>query len=474
MAKIDTDYTTPQNKFFNAILSRLTEDGDEQTAAAFLELYSICRAKVAEVFPDDTEPEKAQKATKILIVTIRELEIEMKQLANDYLADLQQGQIMDDAKLQAKHDKLQNRAIKLAFKELFGISIKMQAGRKEELTGREIAASEGALIDINDRLVSPSTRETIKRMRTHNYYLLPGARAAERGAFSSTGNLNTSLISAEELMKIKSVNTGMLLFFITLVYETLDNLGVQDDGKSTTIKIYVPAMIEALKIDPRPFSKERGETDLRQLRAQKCLDLMNVFQNILGIDAHGNYKILLSIQEYDSEKEIITCTSPFLFSLARQLRASNKRKPTVHKLMHTDAAKEDRAALEIANYILSVIVAKGKNETAEISCKKIITECPNLKYELDIIRAERSEGWRKKYTMKLKRRFEQAFTILLDKSDLKERYYIRSIEPAKARKKPNEEIRPGHIITPTYSTKDTFKYTIKCTPIKGRDGEKKK
>ena len=474
MAKIDTDHTTPQDKFINATVSLLKAGGDDQAVAAFLELYSICRARVAEVFPDDTEQEKAQKATRILMATIQELEIEMQRPGNDYFADLQREQVMNDAKLQAKYEKIKNRAIQRAFKELFGVKIKMQAGRKEELTGREIAASEGALIDINDRLVSPSTRETIKRMKTHNYYLLPGARAAERGAFSPGGTLNTNLISAEELMKINSINTGMLLFFISLVYETLDNLGVQDDGKSTTIKIYVPAMIEVLKIDSRPFSKERTGTDLRQLRAQKCLDLMNIFQNILGIDAHGNYKILLSIQEYDREKDIITCTSPFLFSLARQLRASSKKKPNVHKLMHTDAAKEDRAALEVAYYILSVIVAKGKNETAEISCKRIITECPNLKYELDMIRAERSEGWRKKYTMKLKRRFEQAFTILLNKTDLRENYNIKSIEPAKARKDPNEEIRPEHIITPTYSTKDTFKYTIECAPKKGRDSEKKK
>ena len=135
-----------------------------------------------------------------------------------------------------------------------------------------------------------------------------------------------------------------------------------DDGDNT-ISFYLPAICRDLRIDPRTYSsKRKAGQDYAEMRLAAMLDMITPFDPLVGRTPDGSFYRFLTFVSYDKDSETMTISAPYFFRLkaiAKQ-RATGQKHPQLNRLMHSSAVNEpNRAAVELANRILTGIVKRG-------------------------------------------------------------------------------------------------------------------
>ena len=90
--------------------------------------------------------------------------------------------------------------------------------------------------------------------------------------------------------------------------------------------------------------------------------LPSPFDALVGRTPDGSFYRVLSFGGYDKGSETLTISTPYLYRLKAiaEQRASGQNHPQLNRLLHSTVVNEpNRAAVELANRILTGIVTRG-------------------------------------------------------------------------------------------------------------------
>ena len=227
---------------------------------------------------------------------------------------------------------------------------------QEKASPRSAAVEKGALMTIGGRIASYSTDDLKDALNAYSIYRLP-SNVDRKQAFDDTGKLNVLMLQDKPLEGLTQIHTAFLMAVVQAV-----SLTQIDDGDNT-ISFYLPAICRELGIDPRTYSsKRRAGQDYAEMRLAAMLDIITPFDPFVGRTPDDSFYRFLTFVSYDKDSETMTISAPYFFRLkaiAKQ-RATGQKHPQLNRLMHSSAVNEpNRAAVELANRILTGIVTRG-------------------------------------------------------------------------------------------------------------------
>ena len=227
---------------------------------------------------------------------------------------------------------------------------------QEKASPRSAAVEKGALMTIGGRIASYSTDDLKDALNAYSIYRLP-SNVDRKQAFDDTGKLNALMLQDKPLEGLTQIHTAFLMAVVQAV-----SLVQIDDGDNT-ISFYLPAICRDLRIDPRTYSsKRKAGQDYAEMRLAAMLDMITPFDPFVGRTPDGSFYRVLTFESYDKGSETMTISTPYLFrqkAIAEQ-RATGQKHPQLNRLMHSSVVNEpNRAAVELANRILTGIVTRG-------------------------------------------------------------------------------------------------------------------
>lgn len=302
------------------------------------------------------------------------------------------------------------------------------------LTPRAKAAEKGALSSL--RRVSSFSEETMQNALTPDC-IFKLKKDGQQYSYNKNGQLNTLPFDtgSDEWIELKNIHTGFLMLVLEGVCQQTDS-----------ITFYIPDICKKCHFDPRGFSSTREKgISLPELQTEKVLSLIAQFEAFIGRATDGKFYRVLTLQEYDPESRTVTISAPYLkkqheIALAKELNHS----PFNHLFHASAVGTRSQVALEVANRIICGVQRLGlKRAPYTISCEQLIEACPQLRNELNQIKAEKDKNWRQKYNTRLKQVFETAFKLILKHSDAPLYYENFDYGPKN---------KQGKILAPTVST----------------------
>lgn len=308
---------------------------------------------------------------------------------------------------------------------------------KETRAARELAINTGALTKPNGNLVGFSSDNLKDAFNAFNISILEDEIRADdfnsEGAFKYDST--SQLPNAHPMQGIETpILMAVLKYAMSLV--ELDDYYL---NTSTTIPIHTPSFFEWTQIEVRPFGAEKENIDLKEARKSKMLEYLLPFEKAIGKLPNGSFYRVLTVQEYDIETETVVISSPYIFKaleMAETANATNKRLMQYNKLLDPTALSgKNKAAFEVALYLLNALLSRGvtnpkkvikkdkitgeKNEVSivvyDVYYRTIINACPQFNLELTEIK-EKGVNVRQNTNNKLKRTFAAAFKIIKTKS----------------------------------------------------------
>lgn len=226
----------------------------------------------------------------------------------------------------------------------------------EKASPRSAAVEKGALMTIGGRVASYSTDDLKDALNAYSIYRLP-SNVDLKQAFDDTGKLNALMLQDKPLEGLTQIHTAFLMAVVQAV-----SLAPIDDGDNT-ISLYLPAICRDLGIDPRTYSsKRRAGQDYAEMRLAAMLNIITPFDPFVGRTPDGSFYRVLTFVSYDKGSETMKISPPYFFRLKAiaEQRATGQKHPQLNRLMHSSAVNEpNRAAVELANRILTGIVKRG-------------------------------------------------------------------------------------------------------------------
>lgn len=231
---------------------------------------------------------------------------------------------------------------------------------QEKASPRSAAIEKGALMTIGGRIASYSTDDLKDALNAYSIYRLP-SNVDRKQAFDDTGKLNELMLQDKPLEGLTQIHTAFLMAVVQAV-----SLTQIDDGDNT-ISFYLPAICRDLGIDPRTYSsKRRAGQDYAEMRLVAMLEIITPFDPFVGRTPDGSFYRVLTFESYDKGSDTMKLSTPYFFRLKAILkaiaeqRATGQKHPQLNRLMHSSVVNEpNRAAVELANRILTGIVTRG-------------------------------------------------------------------------------------------------------------------
>lgn len=227
---------------------------------------------------------------------------------------------------------------------------------QEKASPRSAAVEKGALMTIGSRIASYSTDDLKDALNAYSIYRLP-SNVDRKQAFDDTGKLNALMLQDKPLEGLTQIHTAFLMAVVQAV-----SLAQIDDGDNT-ISFYLPTICRDLRIDPRTYSsKRKAGQDYAEMRLAAMLDMITPFDPLVGRTPDGSFYRVLTFESYDKGSDTMTISTPYfcrLKAIAEQ-RATGQKHPQLNRLLHSTVVNEpNRAAVELANRILTGIVTRG-------------------------------------------------------------------------------------------------------------------
>jgi hypothetical protein len=207
---------------------------------------------------------------------------------------------------------------------------------------------------IGGHIASYSADDLKDALNAYSIWRLPSTVDHKR-AFDSTGKLDELMLQDQKLEGLTEIHTAFLMAVVQAV-----SLAQIDDG-GDTIAFYLPAICRELKIDPRTYSsKRRAGNNYAEMRLHAVLEMIMPFDPLVGRTPDGSYYRVLTFKSYDKNSDTITISTPYLYRLKAIYEQREIEGPQLNRLLHSDVANEpNRAAVELANRILTGIVTRG-------------------------------------------------------------------------------------------------------------------
>lgn len=221
---------------------------------------------------------------------------------------------------------------------------------------------------------------------------------------------------------IEKINIPLLMVIYSIIHEKFSETMPENQNINERINIYYPELAKGIGKSPKITKSD----------VQDCIHSIKLFEKLIGIitNGTGSTDILPVIYnaEYDTTKNVISFTSPYIVKLIREIytasiRTNKKKQVQLKKngqpqmvashsyMIHMDIAKEkNKKAVEIVFIVVAVIEKAGKHNP-NIKAETIIERSCLLKHSLHGQTAGNK-------TNTLKRAFRKAWELLREKTDL--------------------------------------------------------
>lgn len=221
---------------------------------------------------------------------------------------------------------------------------------------------------------------------------------------------------------IEKINIPLLMVIYSIIHEKFSETMPENQNINERINIYYPELAKGIGKSPKITKSD----------VQDCIHNIKLFEKLIGIitNGTGSTDILPVIYnaEYDTTKNVISFTSPYIVKLIREIytasiRTNKKKQVQLKKnghpqmvashsyMIHMDIAKEkNKKAVEIVFIVVAVIEKAGKHNP-NIKAETIIERSCLLKHSLHGQTAGNK-------TNILKRTFRKAWELLREKTDL--------------------------------------------------------
>lgn len=297
---------------------------------------------------------------------------------------------------------------------------------------RNKAIEKGAIMTIENRVASLSSKELADALTGHAIFLLPDS--AKEFMFDDLGKLNSLSLKNNKLLPAEKTYTAILMAVLKMVLQSQNQTG------DYCITFYVNSICRELKIDPRKFSTKRKDDSeydkktMREKRLATLVSIISLFDRAVAKLPDGSFYRVLSFSSYDAESDTMTINAPYLFKIKEMEEAK-----MTNTLFHGSITQEPNwAAVELANRILTGLKQRGlrpdpktekdlerenngespiKKVTYKVKYSTLIKDCPMLEEELQKIENESTKNKSQKKNKKLKDVFGAAYRIIKEKSD---------------------------------------------------------
>lgn len=218
---------------------------------------------------------------------------------------------------------------------------------------RSAAIEKGALMTIGGHIASYSTDDLKDALNAYSIGRLPSSVDYEQ-AFDDTGKLKVDTMKGKQLEGLTEIHTAFFMVVVQMVSQA------QTDDGDNTISFYMPTICRELKIDPRTYSsKRKAGQDYADMRLKAMLEIIAPFDPLVGRTPDGSYYRALAFESYDKGSDTMTISTPYLYRL-KAIAEQRAGQQQLNRLLHSAVVNEpNRAAVELANRILTGIVRRG-------------------------------------------------------------------------------------------------------------------
>ena len=280
---------------------------------------------------------------------------------------------------------------------------------------RDVAIGQGALTTIHGRIAIPSTKEFVDIFAKAKVIPI-GSATRENGEIKAPDNA--------QIKDAWDVNAAKMAAVLQMAIPTYENGGDR-------LQVYLPSLCGEMNIDPRKYSTLRIG-DNRSIKDQRFDAFASWFAPVekYMLPLNGVYYRACTIESYDDTSETVTLNPSFFLRLLDELSQTETRHAQLNRYFHADVANEENEiAIAVAFYLANNLLQRGETNPRKdgiieyrTTYATIISNCRQLKKALADITGRTKEPGTKNtttqlYNTKLKRIFETAYRLILEKSD---------------------------------------------------------
>lgn len=169
----------------------------------------------------------------------------------------------------------------------------------------------------------------------------------------------------EVLQEVDGLHTAFLMWLLGLAWNNSD---IRETNSGNAIMpVYLPAVLEEMRIDPRPLewdkqSKKLTRTDtgtpLADLRLNKFMSFLSPL-NYVAAWFGGDLYAIAGFDHYNRESETVYIRTPYMFRLVEYAKLHATKHGAIKNIFHADIMTENQTAVEIANRIAMGLIQRG-------------------------------------------------------------------------------------------------------------------
>lgn len=258
----------------------------------------------------------------------------------------------------------------------------------------ELARQEGALIAAGTRLATIAEKGLgFDYFTSAVCKLLPAG--IENFILDDQGRINLYDLTGDDksiqdvLQEVDELHTAFLMWLLGLAWNNSD---IRETNSGNAIMpVYLPAVLEEMRIDPRPrewdsttkqLKKRDSSKALSDLRRDKFMEFISPLRNVAAFFGEDLYQIV-GFYSYNAESETMYITAPYMFRLVEYAKLHATKHGAIKNIFHADIMTENQTAVEIANRIAMGLITRGvttadsstyQNETPRKPIKKKTTK----------------------------------------------------------------------------------------------------
>lgn len=169
----------------------------------------------------------------------------------------------------------------------------------------------------------------------------------------------------EVLQEVDKLHTAFLMWLLGLAWNNSD---IRETNSGNAIMpVYLPAVLESMRIDPRPRERDKQTKELKrrdtskslaELRRDKFMEFIRPLLNTAAFFGDDLYQIV-GFYSYNAESETMYITTPYMFRLVEYAKLHATRFSSIKNIFHADIMTESQTAVEVADRIAMGVIIRG-------------------------------------------------------------------------------------------------------------------
>lgn len=235
---------------------------------------------------------------------------------------------------------------------------------------REIARQQGALISADTNLAIIADKEL-----GFDYFTSAVIKNLPQGIenyiLDDQGRLNLYDLTGGDkdvndvLQEVDSLHTAFLMWLLGLAWNNSD---IRETNSGNAIMpVYLPAVLESMKIDPRPRERDKQTKELikrdtskplADLRRDKFMEFIRPLLNTAAFFGDDLYQIV-GFYSYNADSETMYITAPYMFRLVEYAKLRATKHGAIVNVFHADIMTENQIAVDVADRIAMGVITRG-------------------------------------------------------------------------------------------------------------------